>query len=572
MAKIKRLEIKNFRGISSLVWYPNDGMNCLVGPGDSTKSTILIAIELVLHPRYWSRFSDTDFYMLDSSQPIFIEVIIGDLSDILKNLDSYGDYLQGYDAVLGVLEDEPGADTETVLVQSLKVGHDLEPEWQLTSERTKERDSSRRLRRDDAKAVAPIRIGSTSEQHFAWRDRSILYRLDDVRPNASAALAKAARDARDSFKTQADTDLAAPLDKVNAVATSLNIDLNGGAAALLDAQGIQLSNGGVALHDGNSVPLRCLGTGSSRLLISGLVNAADEDNSIVLADEIESGLEPHRAVRLVKTLKTNTGGKSVQVFATSHSPTVIRELEARELAIVKTDADKIFIKRPGPKDQGTIRRFAEGFLSPKVIICEGATEVGYLRGLDAWKISDENVWVSASGVTLLDCGGGDAARPYSYAKVFLDLGYKVAIFRDDDLPVPPPLDALLSGAGGHLMTWASGQSLEIAMFHGVDIGTIGLLLDYVEGLHGAQKIDGHIQTFSNNVQSMATVRAEIATGVASEATRAILASASSNKSNPWFKRISWMEDAGREILLPRYHLFSDIYKGQIWNMIKWCFE
>jgi len=572
MSKVRRLTVKNFRGISSLTWHPNNGMNCLVGPGDSTKSSILAAIELALQPRYWYRFTDTDFHMLDTDNPIFIEVVIGDLSDNLKNLDSYGDYLQGFDGVLGTLLDEPSAETETVLVQALTVGQDLEAEWRLTSLRTKDRDFIRRLRRDDAKAVAPIRIGTTSEQHFAWRDRSILYRIDEVRPNASAALAQAKRDARDSFKAQADTDLAVPLGKVNEVAKSLNINLNGGASALLDAQGIHLSNGGVALHDGNAVPLRCLGTGSSRLLISGLVNEADQDNSIVLADEIESGLEPHRTVRLVKTLKASTGAKTVQVFATSHSPTVIRELDAPELAIVRVEENVSVIKRPSEKDQGAIRRFAEGFLSPKVIICEGATEVGFLRGFDAWSVQGVNVWISASGVTLLDCGGGDTSRPYRYAKTFLDLGYQTAIFRDDDVPVHATLDALLSNGGGTLMTWSPGQSLEVAMFHGVDVVTAGLLLGYVEALHGADKIDSHIQSFSQNAQSAASVKAEIATGILSPATRTILASASSNKSNPWFKRIAWMEDAAREILHPRYDNFTPEYKAQVWAMMNWCFE
>lgn len=572
MAKIRRLEIKNYRGIASLTWYPNSGMNCLVGPGDSTKTTILSAIELVMHPRYWSRISDTDFHMLDTDKTVFIEVVLGGLSENLKNMESYGDYLQGFDPVRQTLDDEPGADLEHVLVQSLTIGQDLEPEWRLTSERTKERDSIRRLRRDDARAVAPIRIGTISDSHFAWRDRSVLYRLDDVRPNASAALAKAARDARDSFKTQADTDLAAPLDKVNSVANSLGINLNGGASALLDAQGIQLSNGGVALHDGNQVPLRCLGLGSSRLLISGLVNAADEDKSIVLADEIESGLEPHRAVRLIKTLKGKKGSNQVQVFATSHSPVIVRELTVNELAVVKNTGPAVEIKKPRAEAQGTVRRFAEGFLSPSVIICEGATEVGFLRGFDAWVDGGVDKWISASGVSLLDCGGGSPGRPYEYAKHFQELGYRVAIFRDNDVAVEAALDTEFAANGGQLMTWSQGQSIEQAMFHGISSAVIGELITYVERLHGAALVNEHINTASIARLNAASIRAEILTGTVSAETRAVLATAASAKKNPWFKRISWMEDAARDVLHANYSAFSDDYKRQIWDMVKWCFE
>ena len=42
--RIVQIEIRNFRGIRKLDWNPSPGMNCLIGPGDSTKTTILDAI------------------------------------------------------------------------------------------------------------------------------------------------------------------------------------------------------------------------------------------------------------------------------------------------------------------------------------------------------------------------------------------------------------------------------------------------------------------------------------------------------------------------------------------------
>ena len=46
MARIRRLEIRNFRSIQVLDWYPSAGIKCLVGPGDGGKSTTLDAIDL----------------------------------------------------------------------------------------------------------------------------------------------------------------------------------------------------------------------------------------------------------------------------------------------------------------------------------------------------------------------------------------------------------------------------------------------------------------------------------------------------------------------------------------------
>jgi predicted ATP-dependent endonuclease of OLD family len=39
-AQIRQIEIKNFRDIGLLTWDPSLGINCLVGPDDTGKSTV----------------------------------------------------------------------------------------------------------------------------------------------------------------------------------------------------------------------------------------------------------------------------------------------------------------------------------------------------------------------------------------------------------------------------------------------------------------------------------------------------------------------------------------------------
>ena len=65
--KIRRIEISNFRSIQYLDWIPSGGINCLIGPGDSGKSTILDAIDLCLGARRSVRLTDADFYDLNVS-------------------------------------------------------------------------------------------------------------------------------------------------------------------------------------------------------------------------------------------------------------------------------------------------------------------------------------------------------------------------------------------------------------------------------------------------------------------------------------------------------------------------
>ena len=135
MARIRKVEIQNFRGIRSLTWLPSAGINCLIGPGDSGKSTVLDAIDLCLGARRNIQFSDADFFNLDVKQPICICLTIGELGDALKNFETYGLFLRGFDPATGEVEDEPEKELETVLTLTLTVQSDLEPAWTLISDR-----------------------------------------------------------------------------------------------------------------------------------------------------------------------------------------------------------------------------------------------------------------------------------------------------------------------------------------------------------------------------------------------------------------------------------------------------
>jgi hypothetical protein len=137
MATIRQIEIEHFRGIRSLRWNPAPGVSCLIGPGDSCKSTVLDAIDLCLGARRSVTFSDADFYNLDVSRSLAISLTLGDLEDHLKSFDTYGEFLRGFRAADGVLEDEPGENLETVLTMRLVVGAYLEPTWPLYSIRAR---------------------------------------------------------------------------------------------------------------------------------------------------------------------------------------------------------------------------------------------------------------------------------------------------------------------------------------------------------------------------------------------------------------------------------------------------
>ena len=302
MARIRHISVENFRCLQNLTWRPGSGVNCLIGPGDSGKSSILDAIDYCLGARRIVSITDADFYGLDVEQAISITITLGELDDALKNMEVYGFYLRSFDAATGVIEDEPATTMETVLTVNMKVGSDLEPVWTLVSARSQAEGQSRYLTWADRIRLSPNRIGALTDNNLAWRRGSVLNRLSEERADTSAALVKAARIARTTFGDAAEEQLGETLRIVTETANELGIPTGGKLKAMLDAHTASFSGGTIALHGADGVPLRALGVGSTRLLLAGLQRKAAAEATVILIDEIEYGLEPHRIIRLLGSL------------------------------------------------------------------------------------------------------------------------------------------------------------------------------------------------------------------------------------------------------------------------------
>ena len=78
LLRIKHVEIRNFRGIKSLSWRVKGDFICVIGPGDTCKTTILTAIDYALSPRTSLVFDDADFFDQDISQSIVIQITLAD--------------------------------------------------------------------------------------------------------------------------------------------------------------------------------------------------------------------------------------------------------------------------------------------------------------------------------------------------------------------------------------------------------------------------------------------------------------------------------------------------------------
>ena len=573
MSIIRHLEINNFRSIKQLSWNPNPGLNCLIGPGDSGKSTILDAIDLVLGARRSYSFSDADFYQLDTSLPIIITVTLGNLDDELQSIEKYGSFLRSYNVSTKVIFDEPQLNNEVVLTIKLIVDANLDPDWRLFSERTDAEGLERRLPWKHRELLSPARLGTTGYQNLAWGSRSVLNKLSEDTLDVSSLLTKLGRQTRQAFVDQQVEGVSDVLQQVQKIGNNLGVPI-GQLKALLDVNGISLSNSAISLHNYDDTPLRQLGTGSSRLLISGLQKAASK-STMLIVDEAEYGLEPYRITRLLNELGSKDTIPTQQVFITTHSPYVLRELQANQLhvirkliplppghePIIQPPSHAVYNLEGGDIQQATLRACAEAFLSKAVLVCEGKTEIGLVRGMDLYSQDGNHPTINSKGVYCAD-GGGDSL--FARAKVFNSLGYPTAIFKDSD-KAQEHLQQTTEAIGLRIpiFEWLNNNATEDALFLACPESLIPNLLKIAIDRKGEDAIKTHIFNYSNNQITLNDCQERF-----NDSHRTILANAANKKS--WYKDIEPAENLARYVIAPNYQNFTPILTQTLNGLFRWA--
>ena len=464
--KIRKIKIKNFRGVKELDWHlPKADIFCLIGKGDSSKSTILEAIRYTFYPQWNLTLSDSDFHQCKVADSIVIEITIGELTEEFCSLDKYGYHLRGWDAAALKLTDEPEDHLESVLTVRLTVDKDLEPKWVVICDR---HPDGVPFKQGDRNKVSVGLIGAYSEKQLSWATGTALAKLTEAQ-SLNELLANASRTARASLNADRPVSLKnfdAAAEKSQEIAKLMGVPVSDAYKAHLDLASINLKVGGLALHDGD-IPLRQLGLGSRRMLLCGIQKMGLEEGHITLFDEVEFGLEPHRITRLIKHVREDRRG---QYFLTTHSPTVLRELTVKELYVVHSKGGVVQIistAKDGLEQlevQGKIRSSTEAFLAKKVVVCEGATEVGFVRGFDDHQVGKGKDPLSYHGVALMDARG--ASKIKDLAKAFKSLGYDVSVLADADAEdqFSTPDAAELTKLGVPVHVWSEKHSLEERAF------------------------------------------------------------------------------------------------------------
>ena len=462
MARIHQLKINHFRGIEHFEQcFDDTNLIILIGRGDSGKSTILKAISLVLSPAWNNTFADTDFYNLDTTKPIEIEVSLRCVPDKLLSDAKYELYKRLL--VNGEIIDEisksgeePFAQEEDILTIKLVVDDTLQPKWYV------DREQDIEISHRDRALLDMFMIADYADNHFSYNKLSPLYALlkkgldapDTIEKKLVAVVRQAYQSIASNVSFQEFEKVAT---EIKQEALNLGIEFDD-LKTSLEYKGNAYTESNITLHDGQNRPLGMYGKGSKRLLSMAIQLALAKTGGIVLIDEIEQGLEPDRIRTIINKLSQVAPG---QVIITTHSRDVVVESKSETIYLMSKEANSLY--QFESELQGLLRSQPEAFFARRVILCEGATEYGIIRALDHYLQREGKLGLSARSIAVVDSKGGD--NFYRYAIWLSTKGFDVITFNDDDNKSILSSKEEAISAGVRMAICDAGNALEQQLFN-----------------------------------------------------------------------------------------------------------
>ena len=482
---ITNLEIEHFRGIQKgNIPFPLDSrVICMIGAGDSTKSTILKAIEWVFWPSWNLIACDNDFYGCDTSTPIIIRGTFKEIPPKLISEDKYGLYLRKPHVLLNPdINDEPEDEGDFCLTIQLTIDSTLEPKWDVVCNRKEARPISH----SDRKLLSVSNVGNNCAKDMVWGKYSVLQKYADAKGVLHDAHTAALREIASHADLRALDDVGETLISVG---QQYGVDFEAQIRNKMFIQNGSFSSS-VGLFDGDT-PLNQKGTGSQRLLSMGLNIQASDGNTLLVINEVESGLEPYRLCSLINEFRI-THTDAGQVIMTTHSPIAVAECTIGELLVVQSKAGetKVFqLKRNDTNAdavmQAQIRRNAGAFLCKRLIVCEGKTEIGFVRAMDTFLTKSKSYRMAYKGVGTAD-GGGDTI--FTCANTLRSCGYEVCLLLDADLPKDEAKKSALRQSGTAVFDWDKPNALEEQIFSDIPSDIATKLISIVVNERGLESV------------------------------------------------------------------------------------
>lgn len=477
--QILRIELQRFRRFEHFEWHPQPGINCLIGPGDAGKTTVLEAIGRALSPAPAGPASEHDYYRRKTEDGFELELVLGKLGDALEGAFR-PPALWGWQGPGKEMLDAPVMDAEPVMRLRVHGTADLEMEHRLLLPNGEEVNFSA----DKRRLLGLCRVGEMrgSSREFRMARGSLLERTlgrEDIR----GAAARAVRDASVDLQLSEEVndrleDLQGKLQHEGVTAEALALELlSPPGQSLLGLLGL------AAGASGEAIPLAFSGQGAQRIASFVLATHLQSGPPLLLMDEVEYGLEPYRRRLLVQRIRERLESEG-QAFLTTHSSTVIAELQFCELSRLFVPGDA---KAPRMSSlPETLRRVSqkdsEALICRLPIVCEGNTEIEILLVLLGNLAKTDGRDLAAMGIRFVDGQGQPQAFPV--IEGFHRAEFPVGAFLDQETAHIGTREALSEGGPTVLGMFSSGKSTEHALASSLDDGLLDELLEVGSDIYG----------------------------------------------------------------------------------------
>ena len=477
--RLVRLRVTRFRGIRYLDWQPAQGLNVIVGPADSAKSTVLESLALVLSPSSNHLLSEFDYYNRDTAHPFVIEAVItiGDgaiLGDAFPQPPQRG-WRAGQ---LKDLPDEDGADA--AIVCCVTGTSDCEAAYEVVGAGDENRfPFSKGLRQ----RLGLIKLGASErDRDLRLVQGSALDRFLDARAlrrDVAATIAQTPiHDALGPTPAKALADIDSNFRRRH-LPHPVRLGLVGTPGASLTAS-VGLA---IGTTTDSALPLACWGSGTRRLAALELARLGMSAGSLAICDEPETGLEPYRQRAFVEEL---TGNGQRQAVVTTHAPAVLSTglatgatvwrmnatgtehsgvagtprdhvLSGDVVAPAHTHSSHTLQALIGAEALALVGAQSEVLVARMPVICEGVTEVGFVTALFRQRFGGD---FHRRGLFCLDAGGHYKSLPICIC--LANLGFYIAAVVDDEGKKAGSWASLESRTA--MLRWPEKHCLESAVF------------------------------------------------------------------------------------------------------------
>jgi len=468
---IRQIEINGFRGIKFLKWNPSDGLNIILGGGDSGKTTILEAISLLFYPSNHLILSESDYWLRNYSNGFSIEAVVklSNSTEISQQQKLNWPWeWNGADAVI------PSLDEKDVLENSLeeavyKFRVTGTPELELIWEILQPDDTATHLSVGIRRNIGIVQLNSDERSD---RDLRLVYgsALDKLLSDKGLRARVGQEIVNINIEESLDPDGKIALNsldklfKEEALPNTLKL-------GLISKQGVSIGAlvGLLAEKENVQLPLISWGAGTRRMATLGIASSSETNSRIYVIDELERGLEPYRQRRLIRSLEDD--GK--QTFLTTHSPVVIGASLNSLLWYLDSNGQLGELKQSKIKAQQ--KRDPETFLSKISVIAEGPTEVGFVSYL-LEKAFDCNPL--DFGVRVSDGQGND--QVLNLLEAMSDAGLKFSGIADNENRSEGRWKKLKIKMKEHLLQWRIG-CVEENVINNIDEKKLSELIKNSEG-------------------------------------------------------------------------------------------